>query len=177
MEPDFESFPVRLESTVDLTDNISSVVGEGTNATTAQIVQPNGLVTRFLFAPFPQMSVTPTETSITVSWPTEPNPTRLQYKDSPDPAVPWKDYSEPGIWGDDLLSLLEIPRGSLRTNRYFRLYWNSPQVGLPDTTIEIPAEPAPKLLIPFPTTQGVQPSSQPFGRSQAAPGCGSFDKQ
>jgi hypothetical protein len=148
LDPDFENFPILLEPSAEGVDGMSSIAAGATNAANAEVVNQYGLVTKFTFAPFPTLSVTPGDTNVVLSWPTHPEPIRLQHKDSLDPSVVWKDYTEPGIFSDELTSLLEIPRASLQARRYFRLYWNSPQVGLPDSTVEVGPEPTTNPVIP-----------------------------
>ncbi|MBL9171119.1 MAG: hypothetical protein JNN07_25525 [Verrucomicrobiales bacterium] len=148
LDQDFENSPILLEPSAEKVDGISSIAAGSTNALSAEVVNPYGLVAQVVFAPFPTLSVTPTDTNLVLSWPSHPEPIRLQHKDSLDPSVAWRDYTEPGIQRFELTSLLEIPRASLQARRYFRLYWNSPQVGLPDTTVEVGPEPAPTPVIP-----------------------------
>ena len=148
LDQDYENSPSLMEPSADGVDGMSSIAAGSTNAVNAEVVNPYGLVAQVTSAPFPTLSVTPADTNLVLSWPSHPEPIRLQHKDSLDPSVVWKDYTEPGILRGDLTSLLEIPRASLQARRYFRLYWNSPQVGLPDSTVEVGPEPTTNPVIP-----------------------------
>ncbi len=143
-----KSFRVWTEVTGDLSDGTSSIAAAGTNATQAEFVSNAGLVTRFIMAPFPRLSVTPSEAGLILSWPTKPSPTRLQVRDSLLPAVQWVDFVDPAIVRGDLTSYIELSNQALSERRYFRLYWDTPQIGLPNTTVEVPAKPTPKPLTP-----------------------------
>lgn len=135
--PDIDAMPILAEVTSDLSEGMSAVAAGSPTATKAEITTTSGFVSYFLLSPFPKLSVTPTETSIILSWPTEPRPTRLQFKSSPDPSVPWKDYAGTEIIKNDLYARLDLPRSAMTERRYYRLFWNSPQVGLPDSTVEV----------------------------------------
>ena len=143
-----KGFLMLNEVTRDLSNGTSSIAAAGTNAARAEITSDTGLVTRFFMAPFPRLSVTPTESGLAVSWPTKPSPARLQERDPVAEGGLWRDAVTPGLRRNELISLWEVPNSELTKSRYFRLYWDTPQIGLPATTVEVPAKATPKPLTP-----------------------------
>lgn len=131
-------FQILGETTPADEGTIASIAGAGADAVVAEVRQPFGLVTRFVVAPFPRIHVTAAAASVFLSWNSNPGPAQLQERDSLDADSIWRPFSGPqAVQQGELTTHLELPRSALITRKYYRLFWNSPQVGLPDTPIEV----------------------------------------
>lgn len=116
----------------------------------ATVAGSTGMVLHFRIAPLPRLDVTPRASSLLLTWPAAPGQLRLQWKPSLETAD-WQFVDPKLVRGGypDLLYWLELPRTSLASRRYYRLFWNSPQIGLPDTPIglmDTPVEVSPDVL-------------------------------
>lgn len=127
---------LRAEVSDGLQDGMSCIEARGTNAVRASKSYPFGLVTRFLMVGLPKLWALPDGDQIALVWPAVPNPLRLQYKDDLQADTLWMDHDVTGVLSDPF-KLLRIPKSSIPARRYYRLYWNSPQPGIPGNGLEL----------------------------------------
>lgn len=122
-------------------DETSSLVAIPSSSGTAEIVSTAGLVMLLEAVPFPTLHAFLETQKLLLLFPARPFGLRLQSR-GVGPGSVWSDYSGPArVLGgriDSLNTLYDIPLSSLTTPTLFRLYWNSPQVGLPE--VAAPAE-------------------------------------
>ena len=113
-------------------DGISRAAAFSLTTNTAEVVETTGLVTIFQFATTPALSNHYETNMLTLTWSSSPDPFRLQWSDAVGSDDAWTDY--PGaIGGNAQYRIATIPAETLRTSKFFRLYWNTPQP-LPKTT-------------------------------------------
>ena len=118
-------------------DGVSRVAALSLTASTAEFVDTEGAVTYFEFAPVPSLSVELQGTSLEILWPTQPKPFRLQWAAKLGTSAAWQNY--PGSIHETFLERdVQIPldSASLKTPKFFRLFWNSPQPGTPGSAIQ-----------------------------------------
>ena len=113
-------------------DGISRIAAFSLTAATADIVDTEGLVTVFTLKPTPSLTITIQTNNLDLVWPTDPDVFRLEWAQLLGEKIAWQEYTNT-IRRDDVIKELKIPRTSdfLKAPKYFRLYWNSPQPGVP----------------------------------------------
>ena len=129
--------PPLADSQKELGDGISRLAALSLSASTAEIMDTEGLVTYFEFWPTPALKISVHTNIVDVVWPVEPKQFALQYREALTTEAGWQLYpgalSKVAIDGA-VFSQAKIPLNSsfLDSPKYFRLFWNSPQPGLPD---------------------------------------------
>lgn len=113
-------------------DGISSISASPSAAATADTVTSAGLVTEFQLAPFPRIYPFLEGTNLLLFFSPLPEGTKLQSRRMQS-NEPWSDYLGPAQAEGSVLAmylLYAIPRSSIKEPVLFRLFWNSPQVGV-----------------------------------------------
>ena len=139
--PEFEDpwsgyIPPFFSEAVDETgDETSSLVAIPSSSKTAQVVCTAGLVMEFVLAPLPRIYAYVSGNDILLYFPARPFGLRVQSREVTS-GSPWSDYKgSANVLGgqdiEDFYTLYAIPLSSLKAPTLFRLFWNSPQVGLP----------------------------------------------
>ena len=128
-----------------LGDEISGVADLSLTSTTASIAVTAGVVYQFVFAPMPNISIVVRSNDLFVQWPQYPEVFRLQTCSVVGNPAAWVDYPADQIFyvdGEEAFST-SIPLAQLDRQRFFRLYWNSPQPGVPSPGVRILNSPEP----------------------------------
>lgn len=134
--PDYTGFEkVTLETATGVADSVSRVAASKLSSQTADLVDSVGLVTQFIFVETPKLSVSQNSGKVTVSWLEVPEQFHLQVADSLKANAVWKDQAGPYLHPTNYVSALEFPVSSLTRTKYYRLFWNSPQPGLPKPAV------------------------------------------
>ena len=125
-------------------NGISRIAAFSLTAATADIVDTEGLVTVFTLKPTPSLTITIQPNSLDLVWPTDPDVFRLEWAQLLRGEIAWREYTST-IRRDDVIKELKIPLASnfLKAPKYFRLYWNSPQPGVPGAAGATP-QPSPR---------------------------------
>ena len=113
-------------------DGVSRIAAFSLTAATADIVDTEGLVTVFTLKPTPSLTITIQKNNLDLVWPTDPDVFGLEWAQLLGEKLAWREYTNT-IRRDDVIKELKIPLTSnfLKAPKYFRLYWNSPQPGVP----------------------------------------------
>ncbi len=112
-------------------DGVSRVAALSSTSSTAEFLDTEGAVTLFEFFPAPRLSVELQGASLEIVWPTHPSVFQLQWATKLGSSAAWQNY--PGSIHDTFLERdVQIPlnSASLKTPKFFRLFWNSPQPGI-----------------------------------------------
>ena len=127
-------------------DSVSRAVAFSLTTTKAEILDTVGLVTYFEFFPTPTMNVAYETNNVILTWfwSFQRQTFRLQSSDRLGPGESWIDYSGnivPSGWTYKVV----IPAASLGAQRFFRLFWDTPQpLGAPLITTLVEATGTPK---------------------------------
>ena len=108
-------------------DSVSRVVAYSLSATTAQVMDSEGLVTLFGFYERPRLIVTLETNTVVIKWPYQPDPFKLQWRDSLTAAPTWQDFTGNVALVFGGYKVATIPLKGSKSKRFYRLFWNSPQ--------------------------------------------------
>lgn len=112
-------------------DRVSRVFASSVNATEAELVDSAGLYTRMVFRPIPKLRIRKEADSIVLRWEGEPREFELQISEAAGDSITWRQYLPAAEypspeWREATILLADLPRGA-----FFRLFWDTPQVGVP----------------------------------------------
>lgn len=138
-------FPrVRLDMQRQLGDSVSRAFWQGINVgdpipETASVVDTAGLVTFFYFYPRPAFLITVESNAVVLRWSPAPREFKLEYSERL--GTGWNPYVGDVVF-DNVYQLSKVswPISTLGETRFFRLFWNSPQIGLPDYVRQAPVQ-------------------------------------
>ena len=118
-------------------DGVSRVAALSLTALTAEFLDTQGIVTVFDFASTPSLSIRVQTNVVDIVWPTNPKTFQLQWSHVSSPTPVWRNYTDP-ISGDSIHREVRLPLASpfLKTAKFFRLFWNSPQPGIQGGAIQ-----------------------------------------
>ncbi len=128
---------IRVDTQNVVGDGVSRVAALSLTASVAEFVDTQGAVTLFEFFPSPSLSVELQGASLEIVWPTHPSVFQLQWATKLGSSAAWQNY--PGSVHETFLERdVQIPLASpsLKTPKFFRLFWNSPQPGLSGGAIQ-----------------------------------------
>lgn len=134
-------------------DDVSRIYSHSLSSAIAEFSDTTGLVSFFEFLPIPTLYVTFETNTVVLAWQTKPAPFNLQSTDQLRPKPVWSSYSG-SVRVTALFSTALIPQASLAKARYFRLFWNSPQPGVPQVAPVVlgpPPSEAPATTANLPT--------------------------
>ncbi|MBI1840409.1 MAG: hypothetical protein HYR88_06095 [Verrucomicrobia bacterium] len=135
--------PRKRDSVAQADDSVSSIAALSLDRAAADVVSTEGLIVEFLVVPTPEIRVTHATNTVVVNWPfNTPNVFKFQATENLEDPSGWQDG------GGDIKNLglkgytVFLPDNSLNRRRFFRLYWNSPQPGVPSPKARVvtPAE-------------------------------------
>ena len=112
-------------------DEVSRVAARSLEATSAQVVDSEGLVTLLGFYAKPELIATYETNTVVLKWPYRPDPFVLQFKESSVSGTVWKDFVGTVSRAIGGYKVATIPESALKPKQFYRLYWNSPQPSLP----------------------------------------------
>jgi hypothetical protein len=136
----------KLDAQNVMRDSVSRAVAFSLSTNKAEIVDTLGLVTYFEFFPLPTLNVAYETNNVVLMWfwSFQRQTFRLQSSDGLGPGESWIDYPGnivPSGWTYKVV----IPAASLGAQRFFRLFWDTPQpLGAPLITTPVEATGTPK---------------------------------
>jgi hypothetical protein len=107
-------------------DAVSRIAAFSLSATTAEIVDTTGLVMAFQFNSAPSLTNRIENGALELSWSTWVPQFRLQWAERLESGA-WTDYPGGVTQPYSTVAMTRIPISSLSRQRFFRLYWNTPQ--------------------------------------------------
>lgn len=112
-------------------DEVSRLAARSLEATSAQVMDSEGLITWLEFYTKPKLVATYETNTVVLKWPYRPDPFVLQFKESSVSGTVWKDFvgTVSLVFGG--YKVVTIPEAALKPKQFYRLYWNSPQPSLP----------------------------------------------
>ena len=120
---------VTMETQSVTNDSISRVAAFSSTATTADVVDTAGLIATFIFFRPPAFKVHIETNLVVVLWQGDLPQFQLQMSDEPGSMSKWVPYPEQLPYRE-IVNYVTLPIASLQHQRYFRLFWDSPQPGL-----------------------------------------------
>ena len=120
---------VTMETHSVTNDSISRVAAFSSTATTADVVDTAGLIATFIFFRPPAFKVHIETNHVVVLWQGDLPQFQLQMSDEPGSMSKWVPYPEQLPYRE-IVNYVTLPIASLQHQRYFRLFWDSPQPGL-----------------------------------------------
>ena len=118
-------------------DSVSRVASLSLTNDTADIVDTLGLVTVFTYGPVPKLKILRAGGELLLSWPDFPPAFALETTRTLDANPAWTPYTGTIEEQEPNIRTTRVQIADLAGTLYFRLFWNSPQVGIPQPTAEI----------------------------------------
>lgn len=118
-------------------DAVSRIVStDSIDSPTANVVDTAGIVSFFVIWGVPKLFIGYATNNLVLAWPKDPEPAKLQVVDQITAAAAWKDYAGT-ITTYAIYRQTVVTPESRTKQQFFRLYWNSPQPGIPSFESEI----------------------------------------
>lgn len=131
---------IDLDSVNSVGDGTSRAVALSSDAESADIVDSEGLVTFFVQPPISRLTISLETNQVVLTWPTDPTVLRLQWSAKLGTGDDWQDYAGE-ITTNRIRRTARLSPETLFSKRYYRLFWNTPQVGVPGIASEVMQNP------------------------------------
>lgn len=118
-------------------DSVSRIASLSLTNEAAEIVDSLGLVTVFSYGPIPKLTILRSGDELLLSWPDFPPAFALETTRTLGTNVAWTPYTGTIEPQEPNTRTTRVRISDLGGTLYFRLFWNSPQIGIPQPTAEI----------------------------------------